>query len=444
MLEGNEGKDLAYEKKVEFFIEELKSLINQCKELNNRPVESNGYKVSFEPETKRYKIVFSNTEIVLAQENKEGFSIDPESIDLYNQLAEQAENQGIATLERPVGLVESENLRKYLEKEQEKQGKKEQEENEQVSEEEGEENEEEKDDEKPELETDEEKKSDVAKKYNVSSGQTIHIDLKNRKLTKNERLNDLVGLFNEYDDVYVVQGKDEFSYKMVGRKKGEKDYSEIETQENQVYGKNPNVKIKRIDGEQIEEITPLYANKINNDSMIAYTRDEYGKLAMLYCKREAGKEEYWGTIVPEADTKNVKQGDIEEREFLDSRYNSKHDLSKKAEELEKAQDLDARGVPSEQQGVQLDEIAGSSSENRENTLEEIVEDLKSRDGIVDEITVPPGFYEHKAEKILSRLEQARKDGTDLSYEEALEEVENEGQREQGGRIPGEGNHKRRE
>lgn len=444
MLEGNEGKDLAYEKKVEFFIEELKSLINQCKELNNRPVESNGYKVSFEPETKRYKIVFSNTEIVLAQENKEGFSIDPESIDLYNQLAEQAENQGIATLERPVGLVESENLRKYLEKEQEKQGKKEQEENEQVSEEEGEENEEEKDDEKPELETDEEKKSDIAKKYNVSSGQTIHIDLKNRKLTKNERLNDLVGLFNEYDDVYVVQGKDEFSYKMVGRKKEEKDYSEIETQENQVYGKNPNVKIKRIDGEQIEEITPLYANKINNDSMIAYTRDEYGKLAMLYCKREAGKEEYWGTIVPEADTKNVKQGDIEEREFLDSRYNSKHDLSKKAEELEKAQDLDARGVPSEQQGVQLDEIAGSSSENRENTLEEIVEDLKSRDGIIDELTVQPGFYEHKAEKILSRLEQARKDGTDLSYEEALEEVENEGQREQGGRIPGEGNHKRRE
>lgn len=435
MLEGNEGKDLAYEKKVEFFIEELKSLINQCKELNNRPVESNGYKVSFEPETKRYKIVFSNTEIVLAQENKEGFSIDPESIDLYNQLAEQAENQGIATLERPVGLVESENLRKYLEKEQEKQGKKEQEENEQVSEEEGEENEEEKDDEKPELETDEEKKSDVAKKYNVSSGQTIHIDLKNRKLTKNERLNDLVGLFNEYDDVYVVQGKDEFSYKMVGRKKGEKDYSEIETQENQVYGKNPNVKIKRIDGEQIEEITPLYANKINNDSMIAYTRDKYGKLAMLYCKREAGKEEYWGTIVPEADTKNVKQGDIEERELLDSRYNSKHDLSKKAEELEKAQDLEARGAPSKEPGIQVYELG-----NREAILKAYIEDLKSRDGIVDELTRPSGFYEYKAEKILSRLEQAREAGTNLSYEEALEEVENEGQREKGGRTLGEGNH----
>lgn len=439
MLEGNEGKDLAYEKKVEFFIEELKSLINQCKELNNRPVESNGYKVSFEPETKRYKIVFSNTEIVLAQENKEGFSIDPESIDLYNQLAEQAENQGIATLERPVGLVESENLRKYLEKEQEKQGKKEQEENEQVSEEEGEENEEEKDDEKPELETDEEKKSDVAKKYNVSSGQTIHIDLKNRKLTKNERLNDLVGLFNEYDDVYVVQGKDEFSYKMVGRKKGEKDYSEIETQENQVYGKNPNVKIKRIDGEQIEEITPLYANKINNDSMIAYTRDKYGKLAMLYCKREAGKEEYWGTIVPEADTKNVKQGDIEERELLDSRYNSKHDLSKKAEELEKAQDLEARGAPSKEPGIQVYELG-----NREAILKAYIEDLKSRDGIVDELTRPSGFYEYKAEKILSRLEQAYEAGTDLSYEEALEEVENEGQREQGGPMRGEGNHRRRE
>lgn len=444
MLEGNEGKDLAYEKKVEFFIEELKSLINQCKELNNRPVESNGYKVSFEPETKRYKIVFSNTEIVLAQENKEGFSIDPESIDLYNQLVEQAEEQGIATLEKPVGLVESENLRKYLEKEQEKQVEKEQEENEEISEEEGEENEEEKDDEKPELEDDEEKNAEVAKKYNVNSTHVIHIDLRNEKLTKDERFKDLVVWAKEYEDIYIIPGEDEFTYRTVGRKKGEKNLSEVKTPEKQSYGKNPNITIKRIDGEQIEEVRPLAAYVIDNDSMRAIVRNEYGQIEMLYCRREAGKEEYWGMVVPEADTKNVIQGEYEEREFLDSRYNSKHDLSKKAEELERAQDLDARGVPSEQQGVQLDEIAGSSSENRENTLEEIVEDLKRRDGIIDELTVQPGFYEHKAEKILSRLEQARKDGTDLSYEEALEEVENEGQREQGGRIPGEGNHKRRE
>lgn len=441
MDEGMEGKDLASEKKVEYFIAELKSLIRQCKDLKNTPVESNGYRVSFEPETGRYKIVFSNTGIVLAQENKEGFRVYAESIEFYNQLVVQAEEQGIATLERPAGLVEPEELEEYLKKQKEMRGKGQTAGDEENS---GEENEEEKDDEKPELEEEkDEEKEEIANKYNVNSKHVIHVDLGHEKLTKDDRFKDLVRWAGEYDDLYVIPGEDEFTYKTVGRKKGEKQLSEIQTPEKQVHGKNPNITIKRIDGEQIEEIRPLAVYMIDNDSMRAIIRNKYGEREMLYCRREAGKEEYWGMVVPEADTKNVEQGEYEDREFLDSKYNSKFDLDKKAEELKRAQDLEKRGVPSEKEGVQLDEIAGSTSENREKTLEEIVEDLKSRDGIVDELTVPPGYYENKAEKILRLLEKAREEGTDLDYEQALEQVENEGQREQGGRTP-EGRARRRE
>lgn len=49
-----------------------------------------------------------------------------------------------------------------------------------------------------------------------------------------------------------------------------------------------------------------------------------------------------------------------------------------------------------------------------------------RDGIVDKLTVPPGFYENKADKVLALLEQNK----DMQYEEAIEKVENSGQRDE--------------
>ena len=71
MEEGNEGKNLEQEKKVEAFIEELKSLIKQSQELNGKTVESNGYEVNFNKETGEYTVTFSQTEIVLAKEGKD-------------------------------------------------------------------------------------------------------------------------------------------------------------------------------------------------------------------------------------------------------------------------------------------------------------------------------------------------------------------------------------
>ena len=49
-----------------------------------------------------------------------------------------------------------------------------------------------------------------------------------------------------------------------------------------------------------------------------------------------------------------------------------------------------------------------------------------RDGIVDKLTVPPGFYENKADKVLALLEQNK----DMQYEEAIEKVENAGKKDE--------------
>ena len=130
--------------------------------------------------------------------------------------------------------------------------------------------------------------------------------------------------------------------------------------------------------------------------------------------------------------------EYDEREFMSSKYNSGMDLDKKAEELEKAQDLDARGVPSKEDGVQVYEIEGNSTQNYEMRKEEIIEDLMKRDGIVDKLTVPPGYYEQKAEKILKLLHEDE----ELEYEEAVEILEDREQREEGGRTPGENDRRR--
>ena len=49
-----------------------------------------------------------------------------------------------------------------------------------------------------------------------------------------------------------------------------------------------------------------------------------------------------------------------------------------------------------------------------------------RDGIVDKLTVPPGYYENKASKVLALLEQ----NEDMQYEEAIDKVEGSDQREE--------------
>lgn len=138
-------------------------------------------------------------------------------------------------------------------------------------------------------------------------------------------------------------------------------------------------------------------------------------------------------FIPEASGKNVLQQDIETREFMDHKYNSGYDLDNKSDALDRQADLEKRGIPSEKEGVQLEEIEGNHKQNVIKNVEDIEKDLMSRDGITDKLTVPPGYYENRAKKVLAIMEADE----NITYEQAVEKVEEQGQREDGGRTPGE-------
>ena len=291
-----------------------------------------------------------------------------------------------------------------------------------------------KDEGKEELkEKEESDKEKIAKKYNLNTNQIIHVDMNNEKITEDETFARLVKWADGKEEIYVIPGKDEYTWETIGRKKGEEEFTKIEGANKQIYGKNPNITIQRIDDEKITKIRPLAMYEIDSDTAIAIVKNEYGEPEQLYCRKQEGEQKYWGTVIPEVSKKNVTQLDFDTRSFMSSKNTSEMDLIKKEKELKKAQNLEERGVPSKEEGVQVYEIEGNRRQNMELVKEEVVKDLMKRDGIVDRLTVPPGYYENKAEKVLKRLKQNQ----DINYEQAVEQIEKEGERESGGRTPGE-------
>lgn len=333
------------------------------------------------------------------------------------------ENLGLPDLEEAIDLEEQ--AKKEQEDKQEEQEEQPQQPDEEIDEE--------KDDEKPELEEEiDPKKEEIAKQYNLNARDVVHF-ANDERITENERFQGLVEWSKDYDDVYVIPGENYYSYKFIGSK--EDGTEEIEAGTNKVIGgKNPDVTIKRIDGEQITVVVPLAMYEVDDETAIAMVKNEYGEVEAIYCRQQEGNEkEYWGSVIPEESGKNVLQQEPKTREFMDYRYNSEVDLADKAEALERQEDLEQRGLPSEQEGVQIEEIEGNHEQNIAVNLEDIAEDLMKRDGIIDRATVPPGMYEHKAEKVLALMEGNK----NITYEQAIEQIENEGQREQGGRVQGE-------
>lgn len=338
------------------------------------------------------------------------------------------EDLGLPDLEEAIAKIQDQNS----EKEQED-GQVEQDEEQPEQEESDEEIvEEEKDDEKPELkEQKDEKKEEIAKKYNLNASQVIHI-AKDEKITENERFQGLVEWAKNRDDVYIIPGEDPYTYKFIGDRDGEQE--EIEAGNNKVAGgKNPDITVKRIDGEKITEIRPLAMYEVDSETSIAIVKNQNGEPEALYCRQQEGNEkEYWGSVIPEASGKNVLQQEPETRDFMDHKYNSGIDLANKADALTRQEELEKRGLPSDKEGVQVKEIEGSYKQNKTLNIEEIAEDLMKKDGIVDRATVPPGYYENKAQKVLTLMEG----NENITYEQAVEQVENQSQREKGGRTLG--------
>jgi len=338
---------------------------------------------------------------------------------LKKELAEEGQtldDLGLPDLQDEIDKIQKQNSEREL---QEKEEQVEPEENdEQIDEEE-------KDDKKPELE--DKKKEEIAKKYNLNASQVIHI-AKDEKITEDERFHGLVNWAKDREDVYVIPGEDSYTYKFIGEQDGKQE--EIEAGTNKVVGgKNPDVTVKRIDGEKITEVKPLAMYEIDSETSIAIVKNEHGEPEALYCRQQEGDEKaYWGNVIPEASGKNVLQQEPEEREFMDHKYNSGIDLADKADALTRQEELEKRGLPTNKEGVQVEEIEGNHEQNIALNIEEIEEDLMKRDGIVDRNTMPPGYYENKAQKVLNLMEQNK----NITYEQAVEEIENQGQREPGG------------
>ncbi len=288
-----------------------------------------------------------------------------------------------------------------------------------------EEKEEEKEEENEEKEkTEDEEKEKIAKKHNVKSDQVIHVSM-DRRITANDNFQGLAKWAEKYNDVYVIPGKDEFSWDTIGiNKDGEEEI--VNNKETQ--GKNPDVTIKRVDGKEITEIRPIAMYQIDNKQSYAIIRDEAGKSELLWCRKEEGNEKaFWGIGVPEADTKNIHEKPVEGREIMDSRHNSSYDLAKKAGEVKYGWSLEKRGIPSKEgKGVQVEEVEGTAKQNRQLRKEDIIEDLLKRDGIVDRAKAMPGLYEYWAEEILSFMENY----SNITYEQAVERVKKSGRREE--------------
>lgn len=443
--EGMEGKNIAKEEQVKAKFEEIITQIINEMENDEATVTLEGVaaniNINIEKEKEVYKITLFGENIATIDKNKE-VSYNINGLENVKEKLEQQKNP-VAKYE-DLGLPDIEYL-KELEKDRQK------EETEKENTEKGEEKEENEkaEDEKPDLEEKDEDAEEIAKQYNINSKDVIHIKRdESEKVTGHDTFANVANFDEKYKDIYMIRGKDPYSWKVIGKDNdGKKE--EIENEQNkQTGGKNPDITIKKVSGEKIEEIKPLAVYKIDSQTAYAIARDEHGMSELIYCRQQAGdNKQYWGITVPEAEGKNTIQESSEAREFLDHRINSSQDLSNKTDSYAKANDLEERGVPSKEKGVQTYEIEGNERQNREVAKEEIKEDLYKRLDIKEKMkNAMPGYLDYiekqinqKAERIMQVLEE----NDQITYEEAVKKVEQEfGERDSGGRTPDQGPRKR--
>lgn len=444
--EGMEGKDFAKEEQVKAKFEEiLTQIINEMEhDEATVTIEGTNININVKKEKKIHQISLCGKQIATVDENNE-FLYDIEKLEDVKKLLENGKRP-VAKYE-DLGLPDIEYL-KELEKEKQKEDGEQEKEN--PDDEEKDENEKD-EEEKPDLEDDKEDREEIAEEYNISSKDVIHVKRDDPdKVTEHENFASAAKFDKKYKDIYMLREKDPYTWKAIGKDKdGKKE--EIENEQNkQTGGRNPDITIKKVSGEKIEEIKPLAIFKIDSQTAYAIAIDEHGQSEFLYCRQQAGdKKNYWGIKVPEAERKNTIQESADAREFLDRRNNSSQDLADKAEAFEKADDLDKRGVPSKEKGVQTYEIEGNERQNREVAKEEIKEDLYERLGIKEKMKgAMPGYLDYiekkldqKAERIMQLLEE----DDSITYEEAESRVEKEfGGKEPGGKTPDEGTRKKAE
>ena len=442
--EGMEGKDFAKEEKIkEQFEQVIMQIINEMENDNATiTIEGTDINIDVKKEKEVYQISLFGKQIATVNKDEE-FSYNIEELKNIKKVLESGKRP-VAKYE-DLGLPDIEYL-KELEKEKEEKENSEEDKNTDDEKEETEE-----DEEKPDLEDDKDKDiEEIAQEYNISSKDVIHIKRDdNEKVTEHETFSKVTEFDKKYEDVYIMRGKDPYSWKAIGKdNEGKKEEIKSE-QEKQTGGKNPDITIKKVTGEKIEEIKPLSVFKIDSKTAYAVTRNEHGQTELVYCRQQAGdQKQYWGIMVPEAEGKNTIQESADAREFLDHRNNSSQDLSRKADEYERAENFEKRGVPSKEKGVQEYEIEGNREQNIRLTKEQIKEDLYKRMDIKEKMKgAMPGYLDYiddKIDKQAEKIVELLMENDSISYEEAVERVQKSSERDQGGRTPDQGPRKRGE
>lgn len=268
---------------------------------------------------------------------------------------------------------------------------------------------------KKEEDTIDEQKNEIARRYRVSPNQVVHISLNERSKRVTDKY-DMAGLTKwgeKYNDIFTLPGDDEYSWVTIGV---DKDGNEEEIEMRQVEGKNPNVTIKIQDekspNEEYKEVRPLAIYELDShNSYYAIIRDSAGKTQAIYCRQEEGRgKEFWGHVIPEAQGKNVKEASADSRKAISHEYYSGYDLAERGDAYERAKNLEERGFPSKGgKGVQLEEIQERPQQNRELTIEAIMNDLAERAIASTPMPINKTVYmnihqeelRNKAERILS-------------------------------------------
>lgn len=413
-----EGKKLElhmFEQKILEAIEIAEKQKEDTAVINNGQIQ---FEIQIEKEDKKIKIHAFGEEVLTLEEGN--FSYNIEGLKNIQEKLEENPEFDYSKF----GLPDIEYLEELEKQKQENEKEENQKDEKDLSDDEKEKDESEEEEQKEEGE--DELQQEIAKKYNIKANQVVHIST-DKRVTDVDNITGIEQKTKGYKDIYMIPGKDIHSSHVIGiNKDGEQEEIEF----NQSKGKRPNINIKRVDGKEITQVTPIEYLEIDGKQGLAKVKNSVGKDEWLYCRQEAGKgKEFWGIGMPEKDTKNVREKSVESREFMDYRNNSSYDLSEKADELEVGKSLEDRGIPSKKgKGVQTEEIEGTARQNRELRKEDIIEDLLKRDGIVDRLKAMPGFYENKAEKVLNLMETNDK----ITYEQAVERVE-KSNREPGGR-----------
>lgn len=427
-MEENEGmneKDLAIaEKKKQEFENMIRDTINNKKEGQSEIVLQNGLITMKIVQTKKgYKLNLLNKDIAI---------INKDSTFEYNIQELEEVKKSLENQKRPIanykdlGLPDIEYL-KELEKEKVKEeNESDNEKDKKAANKEEEKTEEQKnEEEKEEPEKDEEKPELNSKKSNW-----IKLDL-SREVVENTPLRNLIPNCEKYEEVYIVPGKDQYSYTIQGGNKenGYELLSELEPTE----GKNPNQKIISLDGngeKRVENKQALAMFKIKGreDEGFSITEAQPGneQIRMEYWRKAYG-DMYISTTVPQAHAdRGIDKPTPEVKYLMSKDYTSRLEMERIFKTHEDIEDLQKQDVPDEANpaadGIELEELDRDTFKAK--MYENVLRELREENG-----NQQPGFLETKARYIVDKIVDEG-----VNYNQAKEQAFHNG-REKGGPTP---------